>query len=157
MNTKTTLLPLEETFNIEPGSTRALQNVLDEDDDQPMVAMSGATTNEVAPYQDDAEDKEITEKIETIYNAAMDAFDAQTQLVEIVEPRYSARNAEVANQYLNTALNAMALRSRNKSDKRKSAAFIPYAQNNQTNIVMASRNDLLKMIKDRKETIIDNE
>jgi hypothetical protein len=156
MSTKTTILPLEQTFNIEAGSTRALQNVLEEDDQ--MMAISQATANEVAPYQDDAEDKEIAEQIKTIYDAAMDAFDNQTQLVEVVEPRYAARLGEIANQSLNTALNAVALRSKNKNEKRKTAAFVPFAnQSNQTNIVMASRNDLLKMIKDRKEVIIDAE
>jgi hypothetical protein len=111
-------------------------------------------------YEDDEEDKEITKKIDDIYDSAMEAYQNQTAYVEILEPRYAARNAEVAANYLNTALNAVSLKAKVKGDKRKTAGgFIPFANNNTTNnVVVADRNQLLRMIMEdgKSNKIIDS-
>lgn len=140
--------PLEDIFNIEPGSTYDIARI---DDDNEMIAVPEQA---VAPtYQDDAEDKDINEKIETIFEAAMDAYENQTALTEIVEPRYAARNAEVAAQYLNTALNATALKARTKNDKRRSSQFVPFNNTNisGSNVVVASRNEILEMLRNKNK------
>lgn len=140
--------PLEDIFNIEPGSTYDIARI---DDDNEMIAVPEQA---VAPtYQDDAEDKDINEKIESIFEAAMDAYENQTALTEIVEPRYAARNAEVAAQYLNTALNATALKARTKNDKRRSSQFVPFNNTNisGSNVVVASRNEILEMLRNKNK------
>ena len=79
----------------------------------------------------------------------MQTFQNQTAYTEIVEPRYAARNAEVAANYLNIALAAANSRAKVKTDrKRANQAFVPYANGGKTtnNIVIADRNQILKMI-----------
>ena len=100
---------------------------------------------------DDEEDKDITKKIDDVYDKAVEAFEEQNGYIQAVEPRYAARNAEVAAQYLKIALDAAATKARVKEGKRKSNGFIPFnnAQNLTQNIVMADRNELLKMIKNQ--------
>jgi len=142
--------PLEAVFGIASGSTYNEMSPYDDDD---MIAVPQQELAQAAGYQDDAEDLDITEKIETIFEAAMDAYENQTALTEIVEPRYAARNAEVAAQYLNTALNATALKARTKNDKRKSAPFIPFNNTNisNSNVVVADRNQILEMLRQRNK------
>jgi hypothetical protein len=145
---KTINHPLEEVFGIEPGSSFNNPAVIDHDDYE-MVPNS-----EVAQgHQDDEEDIDINNKIETIYDAALSAYEQQNGMAEIVEPRYAARNAEVAAQYLGLALNAVSLKARTKNDKRKSAQFIPFTNNNisNSNVVVADRNSIMQMIADKKK------
>jgi len=146
--------PLEAVFGIASGSTYNEMSPYDDDD---MIAVPQQELAQAAGYQDDAEDLDITEKIETIFEAAMDAYENQTALTEIVEPRYAARNAEVAAQYLNTALNATALKARTKNDKRKSAPFIPFNNTNisNSNVVVADRNQILEMLRQRNKENIE--
>ena len=138
--------PLEEVFDIAPGSFSHPAVI---EDDYEIVPTE--TVNQ--GYQDDAEDHDINGKIETIYDAALAAYENQTGLAEIVEPRYAARNAEVAAQYLSIALNTVSLKSRNKNDKRKVQQFIPYQNNNisNSNVVVADRNSIMQMIADKKK------
>jgi hypothetical protein len=132
--------PLSNVFDIEYSI----------DDHQELIS---APSTEVAVVEgDDEEDIEIKGKIDKIYTTAMTAYEDLNETVETVEPRYLARIGEVSNQFLNTALNAAALRSRNKTDKRKNSQFIPYNNITNSNVVVASRNDLLDMISERKKT-----
>lgn len=98
------------------------------------------------PPEKDAEDVEIDKRIDGVYDSAINAFNTQTAYTEIIEPRYAARNAEVAAQYLNIALNAAATRARTKSDRKRNAQFVPYAGKTQNNVVVASREDIMRMI-----------
>lgn len=144
---KTINHPLEEVFGIEPGSSFNNPAVIDHDDYQMVPA-----TEVAQGHQDDEEDIDINDKIETIYDAALSAYEQQTGMAEIVEPRYAARNAEVAGAYLNTALNAIALKARVKNDKRKNSQFIPYGNNiTNSNVVVADRNSIMQMIADKKK------
>ena len=99
-------------------------------------------------YQDDEEDKAISMKIDDVYDKSIDAFEELTAYTQIIEPRYAARNAEVAAGYLKIALDAASVRAKVKGDKTKSAPFIPFSNQNSgtQNIVVADRNDLLKMM-----------
>jgi hypothetical protein len=99
-----------------------------------------------AQPEKDEEDVEIDAKIDTVYGAAIDAFNQQTAYTEIIEPRYAARNAEVAANYLSIALNAAATRARVKGDRKRQAAFVPFNNQKQNNVVVASREDIMKMI-----------
>lgn len=118
-----------------------------------MVEYEQATEGELAALQSEApapeideEDIEINKKIDQVYDAAIDTFQNQMAYTEIVEPRYAARNAEVAANYLNIALNAAATRAKVKSDRKKTNAFVPYAGKTQNNVVVASREEIMRMI-----------
>jgi hypothetical protein len=142
--------PLETVFNIAPGSTK---NLPAEYESQNLAEYTEIPAEVVAQdHKDDAEDIDINDKIETIYEFALTAYENQTAFAEIAEPRYAARNAEVAAQYLNAALSAVALKSRNKSDKRKSKQFIPFNTNiSNSNVVVTDRNSIMQMIAEKKK------
>lgn len=134
--------PLDELFNT--PSVRE-QNAVDEYEE--------VTEGELAemaappPEEKDAEDVEIDKKIDDIYDAALHAFNEQTAYTEVIEPRYAARNAEVAANYLNIALNAVSQRARVKGDRKKTAAFVPFGGGkSQNNVVVASREEIMRMI-----------
>jgi len=100
----------------------------------------------------DEEDVVIDGKIDAVYDAALETFQNQMAYTEIVEPRYAARNAEVAANYLNIALNAASTRARVKGDRKRNNAFVPYAGKTQNNVVVASREDIMRMISVDAET-----
>lgn len=104
-----------------------------------------------APEKDD-EDVEIDRKIDEVYTNAIDTFQQQMQYAEIVEPRYAARNAEVAANYLNIALNAAGMRAKVKGERKKAGTFAPYAGRNPNGAVVASLDDIMKMIAVDAET-----
>lgn len=117
-------------------------------------AVISADPNATDPAEPDpdaksAEDEEIDQKIDDVHKAAIDAFNTQTAYMELIEPRYAARNAEVAAQYLNIALNAANSRARVKADRAKTKAFVPYA-NAQNKLggqtVTASREEIMRML-----------
>jgi len=133
--------PLDELFN-------TLPNDMEQDGEYiPTSEGTLATLNgEEAPPEKDEEDIAIDEKIDTVYSAAIDAFNNQTAYMEVIEPRYAARNAEVAANYLNIALNAASVRAKVKGDRRKNAQFVPFTNNKSNGAVVASREDIMKML-----------
>src|SRR5271167_1141404 len=108
------------------------------------------TPAEAPPDVKDEDDKLIEGNIDKVYEAAMDAFNTQTAFIEVIDPKFAARNAEVAANYLNIALQAAVGRSRVKTDrKRSNQQFIPYGQpggKTTNNLIIADRNEILKMI-----------
>ena len=135
--------PLDDVFNIES----------DQVDIEKDYAMANVTTSAVPtePPTDvkDADDVLVEKRIDEVYDAAMTAFNNQTAYTEIIEPRYAARNAEVAANYLNIALAAANSRAKVKVDrKRANQSFVPYAPGGKTtnNIIVANREEILKMI-----------
>lgn len=118
-----------------------------------LAEFAQVTEGELAAMQDpagspekDAEDVEIDRKIDSVYESAIDTFQQQMQYAEIVEPRYAARNAEVAANYLNIALNAAGMRAKVRADRRRTQTFVPYANRNQNGAVVASLDDIMKII-----------
>lgn len=136
--------PLNEVFN--------LREEFSSDDDRYDMAEVPANPQQLdGPPVDhkDEDDIEVEKKIDEVYDAAMDAFKAQQGYLEVIEPRYAARNAEVASAYLNIALGAANSRAKVKTDrKRANQAYVPYANGGKTtnNILVADRNEILKMI-----------
>lgn len=134
--------PLDELFDVD-GSDR-----------NEMVEYDQVTENELAsmaapPVETpkDAEDTAIDEKIDAVYDAAFETFQNQMAYTEIIEPRYAARNAEVAASYLNIALQAAAARARVKGDRKRAGQFIPGMGNKVTNnTIVATREEIMKMI-----------
>lgn len=130
--------PLDELFNTLPTD-------LEKDDDYIPVT-EGDIAKVDAQQEKDDEDREIDSKIDTVYAAAIDAFNTQTSYLEVIEPRYAARNAEVAANYLTIALNAATARAKVKGDRKRSAQFVPFSNNKLNGTVVASREDIMNML-----------
>lgn len=136
--------PLNQVFN--------LRDEFDHEEDQYEMAQSPAQPVQAdGPPVDhkDEDDIMVEKKIDEVYDAAMGAFKAQQEYLEVIEPRYAARSAEVAANYLNIALSAANSRAKAKTDrKRANQAFVPYANGGKTtnNILIADRNEILKMV-----------
>ena len=148
--------PLEDAFGISSD-----EEIIDAENTAhgvvPAVDNYVTTTTQAinpAGYQDDEEDKAISAKIDDVYEKSLGAFEELTAYTQIIEPRYAARNAEVAASYLKIALDAASTRAKVKGDKTKNAAFIPFTNQNSgtQNIVVADRNDLLKMMSGKGTT-----
>lgn len=134
---KITEHPMEDIFDIEKGSTN-------------MPVVSDREVKELVVHNDyDDKDQEIEEQFQEIYEAAMEAFETQTADSEVIEPKFRARNQEVAVQFLNAALNAAKEKSslkvhKDKLNAAKMKATGPQTVNN--NLVVADRNELLKTL-----------
>lgn len=129
--------PLEQIFDIESGTTiSAVQPP------QEIVKTNDMDTSSLINEEDQA----VTQQLATIYGYAIDAFEQQTQMVTEMDPRFAARNAEVAAQYLNIALSSVNSRAtiRNNKLKLKADGTNPNTVNN--NLIVADRNELLKML-----------
>lgn len=127
--------PMESLFDIEPGTTE-------------MTIIEREPTNLVVHDDFDDKDREIEGQIQEVFDAAMTAFETQTADSELIEPKYKARNQEVAVQFLNTALSALKEKSTLKQHKDKitvdkAKANTPGTVNN--NLII-DRNDLLKKL-----------
>jgi hypothetical protein len=146
---KTPQHPLEAAFNM--GENDA---TIDIEQEYGMTETPNATFTPAVPQEPpidvkDGDDLLVEKRIDEVYDAAMDAFQNQSAFIEVIDPKFAARNAEVAANYLNIALNAASTRAKVKTDrKRANQAFVPYNQPGKTtnNIVIADRNAILKMI-----------
>lgn len=129
--------PMEEVFDLEPGTTLEEREVRE--------------TELCVPDDYDQKDSEIEEQIQEIYDAAMGAFESQCDETELVEGKYKARNAEVAVQFLNSALAAAKEKASLKAHKDKTAIATGKLkggpnQVTNNNIIVADRNDILKRL-----------
>lgn len=134
--------PLDELFNTAP-------TVVEEKDYEQITEgelAEMAEPNKKPADEKDDEDVLIDGKIDTVYDAALDAYNTQNAYTQIIEPRYAARNAEVAANYLTIALNAVATRARIKGDRKRNSTFVPYAGKTQNNVVVADRETIMRMI-----------
>lgn len=133
--------PLDELFDTEQEQEQQIQTY-----EQITEGELAAMEEQPEPEAKDEEDIEIDGKIDAIYDAAIETFHAQTEYTQIIEPRYAARNAEVAASYLTIALNAAATRAKVKGERKRQAAFVPFANKSQNNVVVASREEIMRMI-----------
>lgn len=129
--------PLDNLFEIDDSLDR-------DESDYEVATVQHAPTD---PVEKDEEDVDTDKKIDAVYDAALEAYQNQTAMVELLEPRYAARNAEVAATYLNIALQAATSKARVKNDRKRVGQFIPGASNKITNnTIVASREEILRMI-----------
>lgn len=133
--------PLDELFDTEQEQEQQIQTY-----EQITEGELAAMEEQPEAEAKDEEDIEIDGKIDAIYDAAIETFHAQTEYTQIIEPRYAARNAEVAASYLTIALNAAATRAKVKGERKRQAAFVPFANKSQNNVVVASREEIMRMI-----------
>lgn len=135
--------PLDELFNMLPAD-------LEGDEYEPTTEGQIAPVPSAVPEKDE-EDLSIDKKIDEVYDAAISAYNFQTAYTEMIEPRYAARNAEVAANYLAIALNAASTRAKIKGDRKRSAQFIPFSNARPNGVVVATREDILKMLPSEAE------
>jgi hypothetical protein len=135
--------PLDNLFDVDPAGPNEMVEY--EQITEGEIAEMAAPTDK-APEKD-AEDAEVDKKIDAVYDAALETFQNQMAYTEIIEPRYAARNAEVAASYLNIALQAAATRARVKGDRKRQAGFIPGMGGKVTNnTIVATRDEIMRMI-----------
>lgn len=104
------------------------------------------------------DDLHIDEQLEKVYKASMNAFDQQSRLSQEVDPKFSARNAEVAAQYLNIALNSVNSRidAKYKRNKVKIASANLNKNNEKTStLVIADRNAVFDALFSKQTNVID--
>lgn len=134
--------PLDDLFDIDDEMTSGTE--IDDYDQAPQSALVPPNT---AVAEKDEEDIENDKRFDEVYTAAIDTFNNQMAYTEIIEPRYAARNAEVAANFLNLALQAANSKARNKMDRKRATAFIPGMGGKVTNnTIVASREEILRMI-----------
>jgi hypothetical protein len=143
--------PLDEVFGMADNVMDLTPSIIDGEYDDDHYEAPPVIVQQ-PPTPDDDVDKEIDADTKRIFDTAMLAYEDQTTQVEVVDPRYAARTAEVAAQYLSIALNSVALRAKTKAAKKASGAFVPYQNNvSGNNIIMADRNALLEALTERKK------
>ena len=134
--------PMEDMLDIEPGTTQ-------------VPATIERSTELVAHEEFDDKDKEIEEQYQEVYDAAMGAFEQQSMDSEVIEPKYRARNQEVAVQFLNAALQAAKEKGGMKQHKDKlnvAKVKANTAGTTNNNLIVADRNEILKHLGGKDET-----
>jgi hypothetical protein len=111
----------------------------------------------------DPKDREIERQAHEVFEEAMSGYKSLDQIIENMEPKYRARMAEVALQYLKTALDATDHKSKQKESIEKLSIQKEKVQKtsssgNNTTVYVGDRNDILKQIRraqDSEEGVID--
>ena len=135
--------PLEETFDIEENTT--------------VVPYKEVKTDLVIHEPYDNKDQELDEQFQEVYDAAYEAFENSREDVEMIDPKYKARNSEVAVQYLNTALQAAREKSVLKQHSDKIVISATKGPSIDGDNITVDRNELLRALQNRtpKEDITD--
>ena len=156
--------PLEQVFGIDPNSTPTFYDspelpfrnerastLIDSTNGDILARSNNPNPNEI-DREERLEDLHIDAQLETIHTGAMNAFEKTSRLSDDVDPKFAARNAEVAAQYLHIALQATNARvdAKYKRQKIKIANTMATTANtyNQTNnnVIVADRNQILQQI-----------
>lgn len=129
--------PLEEVFDLPQNSTMAPVQV--ERQDIVEISDSDEMINE--------EDRQIAAQLSTVYAYAVEAYENQINLTQEIDPKFAARNAEVAAQFLKIALDSVSDRAkiRHNKLKLKVEGGTPESVTNQ--LIVADRNELLRIMK----------
>jgi len=151
---------LEATFNIEGGSTPRFQDKVEAHlpvantltDPSTGEVVERATTDitpEIIEKEERIEDMQIDGKLNEVYDNAMTAFNTHASVVDGADPKFAARNGEVAAQFLKIALDSAnskidAKYKRNKVRIARQGAGTPNQVQN--NLIVADRNDVLKQL-----------
>lgn len=141
--------PLDSVFDVEKNAT--ISNI------------QGRDIELFDENEDRNKDTEIDGQLDEVYDIALQAFNTQNELTQTIDPRYSARNAEVGAQYLRIALDAAAQKSNKLINNKKLRGSKGQSdiENNGTinnNIIVADRNQILQMLNQaNNKNVIDVE
>jgi hypothetical protein len=136
--------PMEDVFDIEPGTT--------------LVEYNEVLPAEVQPATNyDSKDHEIEEQLETIFATAMSTVTDMNDAMEQVEGRHKARVGEVSATMLTVALNAVREKAAIKMHKDKTYGSKTSGVGNVTgdvtvnnNVIVADRNEILRAFAKKK-------
>jgi len=143
METKKTLVtkakehPLEEVFDIEPGTT--------------LIEYEKQTTELVVAPEYDEKDVEIEGQLQEVADRAFEGYERLQDEMEGVEGKYLARMAEVSNQFLGRALDAIKEKARMKENKDKTSAKKNAAPTTVNQNVILTQKDLLDMLRSKPD------
>lgn len=131
--------PLEDVFDIEPGTT--------------LITRQEQRTDLVVADSYDEKDTEIEDSIQVVYDKALSGYERIQDECEDIEGRYLPRMMEVGVQHLKMALDAAEAKQRMKELKDKIAAKYKTAgPKTVNNNLVISREELLKtMFQDEKD------
>lgn len=151
---------LEATFNIEAGSTPRFQDkveshlpvantITDPSTGEIIERSLTDLTPEIIEKEERIEDMQIDGKLNEVYDNAMTAFNTHASVVDGADPKFAARNGEVAAQFLKIALDSAnskidAKYKRNKVRIARGSAGVPNQVQN--NLIVADRNAVLKQL-----------
>lgn len=161
------LHPLEDLLGITPGSTyQGLPPSTPEVDPSPETRTSIAVTDEatgmiversLAPTDEELDREERLEditngqKLDSIYKVAYTAFENQHRMSQEVDPKFSARNAEVAAMYLKIALDSVESKvgaQHKRAKVRIARGTLGTPRSVQNNVIVADRNTILQSLFD---------
>lgn len=130
--------PMEQVFDLEPGST-------------PTIGISGtvvAPSEATTTVRYDDKDAAIETELTTIHNEAMELVTSMKQTMAYGEPKGMARLGEVSIQALNTALDAIKQKADIKKHKDKMAQTggVETVNNTINNTMIVDRGALLDRI-----------
>lgn len=128
--------PLEEIFDIEENTT--------------VVPYTEVKTDLVPHASFDEKDNELEGQLQDLYDMALEAFEIQQDESSGMEQKFRARNAEVAAQYLKTALEAVREKRELKQHKDKITIREKGGVTN-NNLIVADHNAIMEMIEDMKK------
>lgn len=148
---------IEAAFNLPAGST---PKFVDSIPDVKVGELVDPTTGEVIVQQvegmevaelekeDRISDLQIEAKTEEVYQGAIAAFESHMNLSATADPKFAARNGEVAAQFLNIALSSVNSKVEAKYKKAKIRFASVSAKNPSTtnNVIVADRNDVLRTL-----------
>lgn len=137
---KTISHPLEEVFNIEENTT--------------VVPYKQVTTDLVVHEPYDDKDNEIESQLQNIYDLALEAFEAQQEEADTIDPKFKGRNAEAAVNYLRTALEAVREKSLLKQHKDKLS--VEQSSGVTNNNLIVDRNEILRMLQEKRPKTVNN-
>lgn len=130
--------PLEEFFDIEPGTT--------------LITRTEQKSEMIISVDYDDKDVEIEKSMQEIYDKAMSGYETIQDECEDIEGKYKARMMEVGVQHLRMALDAVQSKAKMKELKDKMRGKSNSGPKTVNNNLIVSREELLKTLMDSKKT-----
>lgn len=125
--------PMEEVFELEQHTT---------------VVPYKEVKTELVPHEPfDEKDKELEKQLQDLYDIALEAFENQQEESDVIDPKFRARNAEVAVQYLKTALEAVQVKTELKQHKDKMTVKQKTGGTVNNNVIFTDRNAIIRALR----------
>jgi hypothetical protein len=111
------------------------------------IPQTNIVENSECPLYDQKDD-EIEQQFQSIYEAALNAYDNQIMMVErgISDPSNNHKVLDVANNFLKTALDSVKAKADLKKNKERNVNIKNVDNRSINNNIIMDRNELLKMM-----------
>ena len=142
---------MKKVTDVEKEITHPLEQVFDIEENTTVVEYKEVKTD-LVPYEPyDEKDNELEGQLQDLYDLALEAFENQQDDAETIEPKFKARNAEVAAQYLKTALEAAREKRQMKEHKDKIVVKEKSGATTNNNLIVGDHNAFMEMLEDMKK------